>query len=117
MSVRIRTLLIALIVTASLVPIGLLTSGQPSGYTLLYTPVQYFSAAPWMNVKNIYGKVDGSKLYWYIELGGAIPTTQGTEVAFYVYMDTDRSTSVPCVVGIAPPSSMYQYSLPASTFS
>jgi hypothetical protein len=91
--VSIRALLIALIATASLVPIGMLMSGQPSGYTLVCTPVQYYAAAPWMNVKNVYAKVDGGKLYWYIELGGAMPTTQGSSTTFYVYMDTDRSAS------------------------
>ena len=86
-------ILFALIMTPLLIPVGLFVSGQPQGYTLILAPTQFFSAAPWMNVKAIYMKTDSSNLYWYIEYAGAIPNSGSSHRTIYLYMDTDNSTS------------------------
>jgi len=76
-----------------LVPIGLFVSGQPQGYTLVLSPTQYFSAAPWMNVKSIYMKAESNRLYWYIEYAGVMPSDSRSYRNAYVYMDTDKTIS------------------------
>lgn len=70
-----------------------LAKGQPSGYTLVQSLSQTFSQAPWMNLKSLYVKTEGGRLYYYLEYFAAIPNSRDYSRAVYVYMDTDRNSA------------------------
>lgn len=63
---------------------------QPQGYTLIYSPARAYYV-DWMNVKAVYMKEDGEKLYFYIEYYGAIPSSGEYERSAYIYIDADRN--------------------------
>ncbi len=64
--------------------------GQPQGYTLIYSPSRAYYV-DWMDVKAIYMKTEGNRLYFYIEYYGAMPSSRDYERGMEIYMDTDRN--------------------------
>ncbi|WP_125673027.1 hypothetical protein [Candidatus Methanodesulfokora washburnensis] len=63
---------------------------QPQGYTLIYSPARAYYV-DWMNVKAVYMKEDGEKLYFYIEYYGAIPSSGEYYRGALIYIDADRN--------------------------
>ena len=64
--------------------------GQPQGYVLIYSPPRAYNA-DWMDVKAVYMKEEGDKLYFYIEYYGAIPSSEDYERHISIYIDVDRN--------------------------
>jgi hypothetical protein len=68
-----------------------LVHSQPQGYTLVYSPPRAYYV-DWMDVKAVYVKEEGNRLYFYIEYYGAIPSSRDYKHEIYIYMDTDRNS-------------------------
>jgi len=92
-SLRSALPIVAVALTASLIPRMLLTQSQPQGYTSVYSASQAYSGAPWMNVKALYVRAEAGRLYYYLEYYGAIPDSRDLSRTVYIYMDTDRLAS------------------------
>lgn len=65
--------------------------GQPQGYVLIYSPPRAYTGADWIDVKAVYVKEEGNRLYFYVEYYGAIPSSGDYFRWSGIYMDTDRN--------------------------
>lgn len=84
---------IALATVCLLMCSPIFVQGQPQGYTLVYSPPRAYFGADWMDVKAVYVKEEGEKLYFYIEYYSAMPI----ETTYYqrgisIDIDSDRNT-------------------------
>jgi len=82
---------IALIIICLMASPASFVYGQPQGYVLIYSPPRAY-CVDWMDVKAVYMKEEGNRLYFYVEYYGAIPSSRDYRRAIYVRMDTDRNT-------------------------
>ncbi|RSN74831.1 hypothetical protein [Candidatus Methanodesulfokora washburnensis] len=64
--------------------------GQPQGYVLIYSPPRVYNV-DWMDVKAIYMKEEGEKLYFRVEYYGAIPNSEDYVRLIDIYIDADRN--------------------------
>jgi len=83
-----KTIFIAM--TSLLMLVVLRAAGQPQGYTLVYSPSRAYGV-DWMEIKAVYVKTEGNRLYFYIEYYGAIPSSGDYTRNIHIYMDTDRN--------------------------
>ncbi|MEM2940981.1 MAG: hypothetical protein QW304_05470 [Thermoproteota archaeon] len=83
-------MIIIIVMTLLSVIVPTVTS-QPQGYTLVYSPPRAYGV-DWMDVKAVYMKTEGSRLYFYAEYYGAMPNSEDCYRDLQIYMDTDRST-------------------------
>jgi hypothetical protein len=67
-----------------------LVHGQPRGYTLIYSPPRGYYV-DWMDVKAVYVKEEGDRLYFYVEYYGAIPSFEYYSRSITINIDTDRN--------------------------
>ena len=81
---------IALIILLSPLPF---VYGQPQGYVLIYSPPRAYNA-DWMDVKAVYMKEEGEKIYFRIEYYGVMPSSKDYErsIAICIYADRNPQT-------------------------
>jgi len=83
---------ISLMIILPLASPFLFVHGQPQGYVLIYSPPRGYQV-DWMDVKAVYMKEEGNRLYFYVEYYGAIPSSGDYERWIDIFMDTDRNPS------------------------
>ncbi|MEM3712520.1 MAG: hypothetical protein QXR97_03175 [Thermoproteota archaeon] len=77
-----KTIFIAM--TSLLMLVVLRAAGQPQGYILVYSPPRAYGV-DWMEIKAVYVKTEGNRLYFYIEYYGAIPSSGDYERNIHIH--------------------------------
>jgi len=86
-----RALVFITVIIPFLLPPLLPVYGQPQGYVLVYSPPRAYAGADWMDVKAVYMKEEGDRLYFYVEYYGAIPMDAHYARGITIYIDADRN--------------------------
>lgn len=69
-------------------------AGRPQGYELVYSPPRAYAGSDWMDVKAIYVKAEGDRVYFYVEYHGTMPNSPEYCREIDIYMDTDRNSQM-----------------------
>jgi hypothetical protein len=81
---------IALIIICLLASPASFVQGQPQGYVLIYSPPRAYYV-DWMDVKAVYMKEEGNRLYFYVKYYDAIPSSRDYHRVISIWMDTDKN--------------------------